>query len=362
MYNIINNCVKHYNDKDVNFIFLDKFLKQINTNNYCNIGDIIDLEITCKYLKNFNIFLIDYHNFEFKIVEASYGINMTSIIVTDKINSFLKNNIFHISTEIDLNSLKCNPVDYFHNNYYIPLHKDNVKLYITYSINNFIFKEEYDQINGHLVSDILIDLLNVDFKIPPNILYMDLSNKLCTSLMKNIAFKSNFSKNASYFIRNNIKSTKKVNCIHLRLEEDAIIHWAKINNISHDEFKYIIEEKYINEIKENLMKDDNTIILSGNYENRVIQFLKENGYNFLLTPKMDKNRDVSAIYDLHIGEYCNNVYIYVFDSTFSVFLGYRLHYIPNNNIKFIKINVDFNIEKIYNLKNISNQMKSNEIK
>jgi malate synthase len=124
------------------------------------------------------------------------------------------------------------------------------------------------------------------------------------------------------------------------LEDDAIEHWARENQMSHVEFKRIIEDKYIDAITQNLKKEDATLILSDNYDNRVIQFLRENGYYFINTQKMSKDREISAIYDLHIGQYCNNVYILVYESSFSYTLLYRIF--EQTKFKAVELNYILN--------------------
>ena len=53
--------------------------------------------------------------------------------------------------------------------------------------------------------------------------------------------------------------TNNINCIHLRLEEDAVEHWAKENKMTPNDFKKIIEDKYIDVITRNLKKEDVTL-------------------------------------------------------------------------------------------------------
>ena len=52
-------------------------------------------------------------------------------------------------------------------------------------------------------------------------------------------------------------SYDKLNCIHLRLEEDAITHWSKENNMNEEDYKKLVEFNYIKTIKENIDKTIN---------------------------------------------------------------------------------------------------------
>jgi len=321
IYSIIYTC-GYCLRNNINFIFIGKFLKQINTQNFCNISEILDINATNNYTKQYNLCLIDYYNFEFKILNAKYGINNMCIDVTEIIKGFLNNKVFYISKTENLNALLGNPVEFYNTNYFIDLDKRALKLNITFSINNIIFNGIYDQTDGHLSSDLLIDLNNVVFQ--PSLKIQNDQTEFTKGIFRNIVFQSYFIQRANEYIQRTININKNINCIHLRLEDDAVEHWARENKISTVDFKKIMEDKYIDAITINLKKEDATFILSDNYDNRVIQFLRENGYNFIKTPKMSEDREVAAVYDLHIGQYCNNVYVLVYDSSFSYTLLYRI--------------------------------------
>lgn len=339
IYSIIYTC-GHCMRNDINFIFIGKFLTQIQSQKFCNISYILDINATNNYLKQYNVFLIDYYNFDFKIVNAKYGANNMCLDVTEQVKQFLNDKVFYISKSQDLNAFFGDPIDFYRKKYFIELDKNALHLYITFSINNIIFNETYEQSGGFLKSDWLIDLNNTNFQ--PSLRIQNDQTEFTKGIFRNIAFQPIFLQKANDFIvqvREKNKE-KKINCIHLRLEDDAVQHWASENKISPVDFKKIIEDKYIEAITKNLNKEDATLILSDNYDNRVIQFLRENGYNYIKTPKMSKDREVAAIYDLHIGQYCNNVYILVYDSSFSYTLLYRIY--EQNRLKPVELNYILN--------------------
>jgi len=324
IYSIIYTC-GHCVKNNINFIFIGKFLKEIQSQKFCNISDVIDINTTNKYLKQYNLCLIDYYNFDFKIVNAKYGANNMCVDVTVPISNFLRNKSFRINRNIDLNLLSENPVEFYRKKYFIELDKHALQLYITFSINNIIFCGTYEQSGGFLNSDLLIDLNDANFQ--PSLRIQNDQTEFTKGIFRNIEFQPIFLQKANEFI-NQVREKNKdknINCIHLRLEDDAVEHWAIENKLQSPDFKRIIEDKYIDAITKYLKKEDATIILSGNYDNRVIQYLNENGYNYINTPKMSYDREVAAIYDLHIGQYCNNVYILVYDSSFSYTLLYRIY-------------------------------------
>jgi hypothetical protein len=339
IYSIIYTC-GHCMRNNINFIFIGKFLTQIQSQKFCNISYILDINATNNYLKQYNLCLIDYYNFDFKIVNAKYGANNMCLDVTEQVKQFLNNKVFYISNSQDLNAFFGNPIEVCRKKYFIELDKNALQLNITFSINNIIFNGTYEQSGGFLNSDILIDLNNVTFQ--PSLRIQNDQTEFTKGIFKNITFQPIFLQKANEFIvqvREKNKD-KKINCIHLRLEDDAVQHWASENNLHPTDFKRIIEDKYIEAITKNLNKEDTTLILSDNYDNRVIQHLRENGYNYINTPKMSKDREIAAIYDLHIGQYCDNVYILVYDSSFSYTLLYRIF--EQNRLKPVELNYILN--------------------
>jgi hypothetical protein len=261
------------------------------------------------------------------------------INVTKQILSYNVNNSFEIKNTVNLNDIFGNPIEMFKKKYGIELNKNNIKLFIEYSINGIILKTTYDTENGYLKDE--IDIMNI-FKNPnflPSLIHNDLTEFSC-SLLNNFVFDNKFTLTAKQYIENvvnkenNRNENVKINCIHLRLEDDAVEHWAKENKLPPVQFKTIIEYMYIEKIKEHILKYEKTIVLSYDYNNRVIDFLRENNYTFFLTPKMDTFREIAAAYDMEIGRYCNNVYILVYDSSFSYTLLFRMNL---NIIKAIQL-------------------------
>ena len=310
---------------NIQFIFLGKFLKEINTSNYCNISEIINLDEINNFLKNYNIALIDYHNFSFDITEAKYGVGNTSFEITTEMKKRIQNKKFFISKNINLHILFGEPSIFFKDKFFISVNNKDIKFHIKYTINNITFQEIYEQESGYLKTDICYDFENAVFK--PSLKISNDCTLFSIDFLRNIRFNNKIILKAKEYIESIMSKSKtnNINCIHLRLEDDAIQHWSKENNMDSVKFKNIIEDKYIEKIKKHINKTDITIILSNNYDNNVVQFLKDNNYNYILTKKMDDNREIAAIYDLLIGQYCNNVYIFINESSFSYTLLFRIY-------------------------------------
>jgi len=108
------------------------------------------------------------------------------------------------------------------------------------------------------------------------------------------------------------------------LEEDAMTAFSLSNNIPKDTYKNLIENKYIEIIKSTISSNDLIIVLSNNYENKVIEFLSKNNYNFVISRKMYFHRENNAIHDLLFYRYCNHKFIGVYESSFSYSIMYNI--------------------------------------
>jgi hypothetical protein len=343
IYSICGTC-SYAVDNNIRYIFIGKYRKQIKTETYCNISDIIDLKLTNLFLQKYNLYFIDATDPNIKILDIKYGLISNGIIGDELtgnaffyikkeiIQQFYKNNCLSISKDINLNDIKGNPT----------IAQNN--LYITYIINDKFITEIYPTINGYLTNDLICDL-NTSTNLNNSRRYNDAS-LVFIDILRNIIFNKKFLDEATTFknemiqIKNN--PSQKINTIHLRLEDDAIETWAKIYGSTKNEYKILLENKYIHLIQKYIKKNEVTLIICGDYDNNVIHYLKQNEYTFLTTPKMDRHRDIAAITDLHIGQFCNNICIVFYESTFSFSLLKRIY--DKTKIKTVM----FEYEKLHN--------------
>jgi hypothetical protein len=91
-------------------------------------------------------------------------------------------------------------------------------------------------------------------------------------------------------------------------------------------FKRTLEAKYISMIQTYIEPKDITFVLTYENSNNVTNFLQLNNYVFFYIQKQIKDgREINAIQDLCIGEYCNNIFIGpTISSTFSNVLSLRI--------------------------------------
>ena len=170
-------------------------------------------------------------------------------------------------------------------------------------------------------------------------------------IYNNIVFTPNFyklSNNLIPEIKQKLGDDIKINIIHLRVEDDAIIHWANINKTRPDVFKKVLEAKYIYLINKYINKYAFTIVMTYNKNNNVIQYLKNNGYYFF-TQKKDPGfgRERNAILDLILAQRANNFFIGAAGSTFSHFI--------NNTARDLKKTILIDIDNIYKPASVHNK-------
>jgi hypothetical protein len=329
----------YYNNEKV--IIIDKFLDDISKNEYTEIKEIINIEKTNIYLKNkFNLIIADKYDINFKLNYIKYGIGDNIIDLTDEIfkknkNKYNKNYLF-ISKETNFNEIKGDPKQGF-----------TKKIILNYTINDNIIEEIYDE---NLKKDISIDFINSYYDN-----YWGWINshnqELFENILINIVYNDTFINN-SIIKEIDIDEKKKVNIIHLRLENDGLKHWSRMNNMNENEFEMYITNKYIEIIKKNINKDEKNIILSNSLNNKVIDFLRENNYNFIFNEKYFKYREKDAIIDFLIStRYCNNIFIgnFILESLNGSTFSYYIMKCLKEPIKKICINLDkiYNDERVY---------------
>jgi hypothetical protein len=293
-------------------IVIDKFLEEIFTDNYLPISNIIDLQETNKFLEKYNVALVDGNFTEnLNILNATYGFETTVIDVTDKIKLFLDNDILFIKKKMNLNILFGDPV-----------FGEKKCLKIDFILNKFNrFSLSFYEENGFLKNDINIDFTNKNYILAPSWTLIDNSEfkDISKDIYKNLCFHHDIQNSSNAFIEKiNISTSSIVNVIHLRLESDALNFWSTSNNLSPENLYIKLSEKYISLISSLISKNDKTIIVTYSCENTVIDYLKNNNYNYYLHNKIkNNNREVNALIDFINAKQCNNVFIAVGGSTFS---------------------------------------------
>jgi hypothetical protein len=216
--------------------------------------------------------------------EYAYENNINTIVIENFLTDIVKNTYCNISDIIDLNHL-----------------------------NNLLKKYNIKVLDWN--TDTGFEKTNVIFNEAP---YWNVSSDcyISTYILSNLKFNSKFYDIADEILKKNKITAEPCNVIHLRLENDAIECWSKINGLSPEEFKKILEIKYIKNIDKYINKSYITIVVASEYDNNVIKYLRDNGYLYLTTEKRFKERELNAIVDLIITQRCDRVILGFFESSF----------------------------------------------
>ena len=341
LYSIAGMC-RYSIDHNIKYLFLNKFLKEINTENYCPINEIIDIPRTNVFLQKYGLVLFDSFNCFFDIISVKYGNEQFNIDITgDSISLFKKENSFIIDSTVNLTNAFGDPYKHFERTYGFTPSGDKF-LYIDYKIDDTIFKDAFKINKDGFISNVKSIVINYNFKddtpFNPPLGYND-GSETFINILRNLVFHKSLLKKANEYVYKNIDLTKNVNVIHLRLEDDAIACWYQQNNYDDPaRYKTDVSNKYISLIDKYIEKKDTTVIICYDYNNAVIEYMEKNNYKIIKTPKLDSNRDVSAIIDMLIGQYCNRIYICVYESSFSFALLTRIYNKTNFKLVMFELN------------------------
>lgn len=160
-------------------------------------------------------------------------------------------------------------------------------------------------------------------------------------VLRSIRFHPSYVSLAKQFT-DQIEPGARINALHLRIEDDAIRHWCNSNEMSEAEFRTALTKRYIDVIKEHVDKTDVNLILSYSTDNGVLDFMKENGYRYLLTEKnLSLGREKNAIVDTLVAQACNKMMLANVNfsdslgSSFSYFVVKRLM----DNVKCVAVDI-----------------------
>ena len=319
--NGINQAIKN----KCKVVVIDNFLSDFNSDTYTNISSILDLEKMNIYFKQrYNLILVDKYYFDFELLNVTYGSEDNKINITENIKEkYYSNKKLFINKNTNMNDIRYDPC---------PGVKKNI--WFKYKLNNNIIIDKYME---HLNKN--IDYTNENY-IRICMGWPSKEYNTFLDILLNITFNKNFF-DISQRLLSDINLTKKVNLVHLKMEDDSINHYSKINKMSKEKVKEKLENKYIKLIKEYIDKNDTTIIVSSSFDNQVINFLNENQYNYFTTKKKHfKYRELNGIVDFITSQQCNNVFIGGFNldgnngSTFSYYI-YKSLETKNITYKYI---------------------------
>jgi hypothetical protein len=191
--------------------------------------------------------------------------------------------------------------------------------------NNYLRKFNVEIVDSKLINS----NYNYDESNNKITLYTDINPEMFNyiqfyEISRNLVFNEKFytiSNNLIPEIKLKLGDDIKINVIHLRIEDDALLHWSKMNKMNINSFKTVLENRYISLIKHFINKKMFTIVMTYSANNNVIRFLSDNNYNFYINKKnLSQGRECNALIDLLLSRKMNNFFIGAIGSTFSHFI------------------------------------------
>lgn len=301
----ICKCIAQNKDNTINnLIIVNDFSTDYKSPDRMSSNLIFDIESLNDYLQKYNIYIIDKNDIRMNIDSVKYGTEDIFIDLTDVVkDKFYRDNILKIDRNFPINELKGDPVP-------------NVKktLKIRYSLNNLKFKFTQTFQENEFV---YIDYSNVNHKrwVTTNTLFTELqeNREIVEEILSNIQFHKTYMDISAAFMQSlNIPQDARINVLHIRNEDDAIEFWGMINRFGDlNNFKDVLEDKYMQMIDKYVDSDSYNIVLSANTNNRIIDHLqsKTNGRCIFTDKTEHKGREINAMIDMIIAQNCNNIFI-----------------------------------------------------
>ena len=285
-------------DNNQKIVIVDSFNNQIqklSESKSIPADDVFDFDEMNRLLAKYDVRVIDKTEVKYEIISANYGTLSSQVDITKEIlGTYTFNGVLFIPKHTHLNVLRGDP------------QPNTGKIFtLKYSVNGVVYEDAFTEKDG-LESEICINVKALPFTHKFNWINVDTKTHY-NEFIKLVRFNKPFYDVADSYLVD--MKDKPLNTIHIRNENDAIVHWSEKNNMSHEEFQRTIEAKYIELIKTNLSKEDTIFVLTYNTESVIIKYLRENGYKFMMSEKNQEGREINAIIDLILGSKTTGTFI-----------------------------------------------------
>jgi hypothetical protein len=329
LFSLVNSVILALSTGD-KVVCIDHFSTDFRkTNHHANIAEILNIKKINNFLHSkYGVIIIDKNeSCNLKMNYIAYGSDCRYRIVNNPIDIVSQNNTtnnndnnsynypVYIQKETDLNSV-----------FGDPCFNTPKRFKLNYTVNDYAIEETYSE---KLNKNVVVDIQNAEYVNMSSFWINSYNRNMFEDILQNIEFNDHFIDQSKDIVKK-YGNCIKINVIHLRVEDDAIEHWSKINKLSETDFKNFIESKYISLIKRYIAITDFTIILTGSNQNGVFNFLKQQNYKFATVEKRYEDRELNAIIELLVSSACNSTFIgnFNFDalngSTFSYLISQRL--------------------------------------
>lgn len=298
---------------DVDVAVVDDFKTDLYSHETCPIGQVLDMGRFCTHVfRNYGVMVVGRHELDMGIEKVLYGTMTSYLDLTEQFReTFLKDHHLYVPRDAPLNTLQFDPAV-----------NKRKSIRITYRITHNTtmvksYTEEDRQIDCHFTEISYVRYAHW----PQQIVWME-------SLLHHCRFQTPF-----YRTITSLDDYPLVHVVHVRLEYDAIRHWARENHMAEEPFYNLLAEKYLQAIEQH-MEGGVVLVLSYNRDNRVVDGLEEKKRPYVFLEKdSTKGREWNAVRDMAIAEkYGNGVFVGNFDtyrmqgSTYSYFLMKRCRF------------------------------------
>jgi hypothetical protein len=318
-------------------LILGDFLRNFNTPDFCPLSQIIDLPHLSTFIRNtYDIHVLEHQQAVLGISQIVYGDKDVTDVIKEQ---FWDGTALRIPSSVILNDVFGDPMPFQYK-----------YLHIKFSIGDIVLEEVIPEVRD---SDYCLSLMPPPYEYN-HIYWPSKTNRWFLSMYKNILQNIHYNPNliaeAHAFIKPHIQTGKRINVLHLRLEDDGVRHFAGHQCLNPDYYRWLLEEKYIAHIRKYTQPEDINVLLSYSTENRVVDFLQNNGYTYVIRPKnLDQGREVNAILDLIVGTHCTGVLFANFITDNVGFLGstysFVLYYMLERKVGVRAIQID--VEHIF---------------
>ena len=280
-------CVEHHIENNYHIIILDDFFhhKPVPVSTILDIGKLLYHLYTpppFSPLKNGikTLEIVDKNKLHFKLTSVIYG-NELKFDLTSHFH--IKNNVLDINQGLLDKAIEKKKFQEI----------GEKKMLIKYSLEDRVIEQTFIIKNDKSLTDrdrIFLDYSTSSTFIQSPILHKGFCRNplLFIDILKNIKFHERF-----YKIIDKITPTGNINIIDLKL--DDIQAYSKKLGVDENEFCERIENKYIEMIKKYIYKNDTTILLTNSISNRVISYLSEESYTYLVSCKLYESVDTTSL-------------------------------------------------------------------
>lgn len=314
LFNIVNALVIAAVQSGNKVVILDDFIKDIHTLEPISANEVLNIDATNSELKPYNIRLIYKKDVKMTLDKVEYGLKDVQMVdITQSVRDrFYVDNHLYIPQWTGMNDVAGSD----------PCPQMRKQIYVYYSLNGIPFMKTFHE--RRLIFNEAIEINHINYEQKSCRHVLDLSSPWLTRIsrddakemkpffdlfLRSLQYQEIFYTEANDFM-NTIcfKGEKRVNVLHVRNEADAMMHWAKLNNMTVDQYQLAYEMKVLTKVRTHIQKEEVNIVLTSLVENNnVIETLKEEGFIVHVRPNIENmGREMNGVIDLLLGKFCTN--------------------------------------------------------